>query len=56
MGKSDEDALARAKKIKYSVSSADSILDLPAGFAIDKNSKYRAQNVLVLVQIPVGKK
>jgi len=56
MGQSDEDALNRSKKIKYTVSSADSVLDLPAGFAVDKNSKYRAQNVLVLVQVPVGKK
>lgn len=56
MGQSDEDALNRAKKIKYTVSSADSVLDLPAGFAVDKNSKYRAQNVLVLIQVPVGKK
>ncbi|MCH5682901.1 PspC domain-containing protein [Niabella sp. W65] len=56
MGQSDEDALNRSKKIKHTVSSADSVLDLPAGFAVDKNSKYRAQNVLVLVQVPVGKK
>ncbi|MCH5599528.1 PspC domain-containing protein [Niabella ginsengisoli] len=56
MGKTDSEALARAKKIKYSVSSIDSVLDLPAGFAIDKSSKYRAQNVLVLISVPVGKK
>lgn len=56
MGKSDSDAMARAQKIKYRVSSADSILDLPAGFAVDKNSKYRAQNILLVVKVPVGKK
>lgn len=31
-------------------------MDLPAGFSVDKSSKYRAQNVLVVVQVPVGKK
>ncbi|GAB3414979.1 PspC domain-containing protein [Niabella aquatica] len=56
MGKTDADALARAKKIVYRVSQADSVLDLPPGFAIDKSSKYRGQNVLVLVHVPAGKK
>lgn len=56
LGKTDADALVRAKKIVYRTSQADSILDLPSGFAIDKSSKYRGQNVLVLVQVPAGKK
>lgn len=33
----------------------DSVFDLPAGFVIKKEQKYRGQNVLVTVQIPVGK-
>ena len=56
MGKTDEEALARAGQIQYAVSSAESILDLPNGFAISKNSKYRFQNVRVKIQVPVGKK
>ncbi|WP_346237678.1 PspC domain-containing protein [Niabella insulamsoli] len=56
MGKTDAEALARAQKINYTVSAVDSILDLPAGFTIDKTSKYRAQNVLVLIAVPTGRK
>lgn len=56
MGKTDADAMDRAKKIIYNVSSLDSVIDLQSGFSIDKNNKYRGQNVLLLVQVPVGKK
>ncbi|MFT3902708.1 MAG: PspC domain-containing protein [Niabella sp.] len=56
LGRTDEDALARAQKIQYTVISADSVLDLPNGFSIDKNSKYRVQQVKLIVQVPVGKK
>ena len=56
MGKTDEEARNRLSKIQYEVNSRDSILDLPNGFAIDKSSKYRFQNVDVMVQVPVGKK
>ncbi|MGJ7032695.1 PspC domain-containing protein [Niabella hirudinis] len=55
-GNTDEDALARLNKIRYSVTSTDSILDLASGFSIDKTSKYRMQRVQVVVQVPVGKK
>jgi len=34
----------------------DSILDLGSGFAIDKASKFRGQNVEIEIKIPVGKK
>jgi phage shock protein PspC (stress-responsive transcriptional regulator) len=56
MGKTDEEALARAGQIQYAVSSADSVLDLPNGFAISKNNKYRFQNVSIKVQVPAGKR
>ncbi|OJU24491.1 MAG: hypothetical protein BGN92_14480 [Sphingobacteriales bacterium 41-5] len=56
LGKTDEEARSRANKIQYSVVSKDSSLDLSNGFAIDKNSKYRFQNVNVKIQVPVGKK
>ncbi|SDD82659.1 PspC domain-containing protein [Niabella drilacis] len=55
-GNTDEEALARLNKIHYTVSSADSILDLASGFSVDKTSKYRMQRVQVIVQVPVGKK
>ncbi|GAB3013974.1 hypothetical protein GCM10027051_16590 [Niabella terrae] len=56
MGKSVADALARNEKIHYRPISTDSIVDLPNGFVLDRNSKYRFQNLLVLVKVPVGKK
>jgi phage shock protein PspC (stress-responsive transcriptional regulator) len=55
-GRNEGDAMNRAEKIQYSVSSMDSILDLGSGFAIHKSSKYRVQHVEVQIHIPVGKK
>lgn len=56
MGKTDEEARNRVNKIQFNITSKDSVLDLPNGFAIDKTSKYRFQNVNVKIQVPVGKK
>ncbi len=56
VGKTDEEAMSRIRKISYPISFKDSVLDLPSGYAIDKNSKYRFQNLTVLVQVPVGGK
>jgi len=55
-GKSNEEAMSRAEKIQYHVSSKDSVLDLASGYAIDKTSKFRWQHVVVEILIPVGKK
>lgn len=55
-GKTEEEAFSRAEKIQYSVQSRDSILDLSSGYAIDKESKFRWQQVEVEIQVPVGKK
>lgn len=55
LGRTDEEAMNRVKLIQYNITSADSVLDLPNGFAISKNQKYRFQNVKVMVQVPVGK-
>ncbi len=54
-GRTEEQALARAEKIQYSVTSRDSVLDLGNGYAIDKESKFRGQQVEVEIQVPVGK-
>ena len=56
MGNSEEDAIARAEKIQYSIRSMDSVLDLANGYAIDKASKFRGQQVEIEILIPVGKK
>lgn len=49
-------AIQRANKIQYNISSRDSILDLGSGFAINRDSKYRGQRLIVEVRVPVGKR
>jgi phage shock protein PspC (stress-responsive transcriptional regulator) len=44
-----------AEKISYTVSQQDSVLQLPFAFPITTDSKFRNQQVLVQVQVPVGK-
>jgi phage shock protein PspC (stress-responsive transcriptional regulator) len=55
-GRTQEDAITRAEKIQFNLSSRDSILDLGNGYAIDKDSKFRGQQVEIEIQIPAGKK
>jgi len=55
-GSSPSDALERAEKIGYNITSRDSMLDLDNGYSIDKASKFRWQIVQVIVEVPVGKK
>jgi len=55
-GKNSQDARSRAEKIQYNVTSRDSVLDLGNGYAIDKGSKFRVQNVELEIHVPVGKK
>ncbi|MEI9810365.1 MAG: PspC domain-containing protein [Bacteroidota bacterium] len=55
-GSSEEEALNRADKIQYAIYSKDSVLDLASGYAIDKGSKFRGQQVEIEILVPVGKK
>ena len=55
-GRTESEARNRAEKIQYNTVSRDSVLDLGSGFAIDKASKFRGQNVEIEIRIPVGKK
>jgi hypothetical protein len=45
-----------AEKIEFPVKQTDSVVELPKGFAISRNEKFRNQQVLVVVEVPVGKK
>ena len=45
-----------AQQIVFPVRQADSALYLPHGFAVTRNQKFRNQQVLVTVAVPVGKK
>lgn len=55
-GRTEEEAMNRAEKIQYAVYSRDSVLDLANGYAIDKDSKFRGQQVEIEIMVPVGKK
>jgi phage shock protein PspC (stress-responsive transcriptional regulator) len=55
-GRSKEDAAQRADRIQYNISSRDSVLDLGNGYTIDKESKFRWQQVEIIIYVPVGKK
>lgn len=55
-GQSKKNAEAKAGKIIFNASYKDSVLDLPSGFAIEKANKFRGQQVLVVIKIPVGAK
>jgi phage shock protein PspC (stress-responsive transcriptional regulator) len=48
-------ALHRAEKIEYKVTSLDSVLQLQSGFGLSKADKFRNQRVMVEIRIPVGK-
>ncbi len=45
-----------ASKIAFPVKQTDSVVYLPKGFPISKDSKFRNQQVLFVVEVPVGKK
>jgi phage shock protein PspC (stress-responsive transcriptional regulator) len=55
-GKDRKDAEERAKKIRFNSSYTDSVLNLGSGLAIDKESKFRGQRIMVEIQVPAGKK
>ncbi|HVM87424.1 MAG TPA: PspC domain-containing protein [Puia sp.] len=56
-GKSSQQAQGLAEKINFNIQQQDSLLLLPrGGFAISKNDKFRNQQVLVVIEVPVGKK
>lgn len=45
-----------AERINFNVEQRDSTLLLPKGFAISRHEKWRNQQVLVIVEVPVGKR
>jgi hypothetical protein len=48
-------AEAYAEKIEFPISQKDSTLFLSSGFVITKDTKFRNQQVMVVVEVPVGK-
>lgn len=55
MGPTDADAAGKARLIDYPLRSAsDSVIQLPNGYDIRRGDGYRAQYVVVEVQVPAG--
>ncbi len=44
-----------ASLINYPVEQTDTVLTIPTGFSINKQTKFRNQQVIIQVEIPVGK-
>ena len=55
-GKNREIAKSVAQHINFDIKQNDSVLTLPKGFIITKNDKFRLQQVLLIIEVPVGKK
>ena len=54
-GNSSQEASMKANKISFVVSQLDSILTLPRGFVVNSRDKFCNQQVLITVEVPVGK-
>ena len=55
-GKNRKDAETRAEKIQYQIKNTENGIDLGSTIAIGKKEGFRAQQVVVIVSVPVGKK
>jgi phage shock protein PspC (stress-responsive transcriptional regulator) len=55
-GSTRMDAEQRAQKIGFNANYRDSVLDLGSGIAIDRDAKFRGQQAIVIIYVPVGKK
>ena len=55
-GSDRNNAFRTAEKIVFDPKRMDSIIELPQGFYISKNDKFRNQRVWIVIEVPVGKK
>ena len=55
-GNTNNEARVLASQIKFNVEQKDSFLLLAPGFAITPSQQFRNQQVLVIIEMPVGKK
>jgi hypothetical protein len=51
-----ERAKQLANDIRFDIDQRDSIISLPKGFALDRDDKFRLQQVLLIIEVPVGKR
>ncbi|MBE2289388.1 MAG: PspC domain-containing protein [Chitinophagaceae bacterium] len=54
-GSSSREASVKANKISFVVTQLDSVLTLPRGFVVNSRDKFCNQQVLITVEVPVGK-
>jgi phage shock protein PspC (stress-responsive transcriptional regulator) len=55
-GNGRSNATMTAERIKFDPIRIDSVLELPEGFFISKDDKFRNQRVWIVIEVPVGKK
>ncbi len=55
-GHSRREADLRAGRIDYPIRQEDSMLEMPKGFAITRDDKFRNQSIYLTLYVPVGKK
>jgi hypothetical protein len=54
-GRNKGDALTNSGYVIYNFSQTDTVLNLPAYLELDKNGKYRAQDLKLRIAVPEGK-
>ncbi|WP_341834034.1 PspC domain-containing protein [Chitinophaga pollutisoli] len=54
-GRSSAEARDLARQIQFQISQRDSVIFLPSGFSIPRDSKYRLQRVYLTIYVPAGK-
>ncbi|MFT3932225.1 MAG: PspC domain-containing protein [Chitinophagaceae bacterium] len=55
-GNTREIATQNAQKIKFDITQQDTLLTFPEGFAVSSTDKFRNQQVLMVIEVPVGKR
>lgn len=45
-----------AQRIRFDIAQRDSVIILPKGFGIGRDDKFRNQRVMIVIEVPVGKK
>ncbi|MES2778067.1 MAG: PspC domain-containing protein [Bacteroidota bacterium] len=55
-GRDNQNSRELVEKIEFPITQKDSVLYLPQSFGISKQDKWRNQRVLVVIEVPVGKK
>ncbi|HTL07720.1 MAG TPA: PspC domain-containing protein [Chitinophagaceae bacterium] len=55
-GNTRDIAVRNAERIQFAIEQRDSVLYLPEGFPVSASDKFRGQQVLIIIQVPVGKR